>query len=79
MNWVTATSFLFDFAQGKVDNPYLVTFLIMTPIFGWYVFWYGSKNGYQKDMCMKEIGLSVQNMITLGQMVNIIGGIYMTI
>ena len=27
----------------KVDNPYLVNFLIETPIFAWYVIWCGSK------------------------------------
>ena len=40
----------------------------------------GSKNGHQKDMCLKEIGLRAQNMLTiLGSIVNIIGGTYMTI
>jgi hypothetical protein len=35
---------------------------------------FGSKNGYQKDMGLKEIGLHVQNMITiLGSIVNSIG------
>lgn len=29
----------------KVDNPYLVTFLIGTPILEQYVVWCGSKNG----------------------------------
>ena len=24
--------------------------------------WCGSQNGHQKDMCLKEIGVSVQNM-----------------
>jgi hypothetical protein len=41
----------------KVDDPYLVTFLIRTPIFELYVLWWGSKNGYQKDMSLREIGL----------------------
>ena len=37
--------------------------------------WRGSKNEYQKDMCLKEIGLYVQNMMTiLSILVNIIGG-----
>ena len=32
------------------------------------------KNGHQKDMCLNEIGLSVQNMLSiLGSIVNIIG------
>jgi hypothetical protein len=50
--------------MGKVDNPYLVKFLIMTPTLESYVIWSGSKNGYQKDMCSKEIGLRAQSMIT---------------
>ena len=34
----------------------------------------GSKNRHQKDMCLKEIGLTAQNMFTiLGSIVNIIG------
>ena len=34
----------------------------------------GCKNGHQKDMCLKEIGLHAQNMlIVLGSIVNIIG------
>ena len=41
---------------------------------------YGSKNGQQKDMCLKEIGLRAQVLITiLGSMVNTMGGAYMTI
>ena len=35
---------------------------------------FGSKNGYQKNVDLKEIGLHVQNMITiLGSIVNYIG------
>ena len=37
--------------------------------------WHGSKNIYRKDMCSKEIGLHVQNMISiLNPIVNVIGG-----
>jgi len=35
----------------------LFTHLKWTPIFEWCVVRYGSKNGHQKDMCCKEIGL----------------------
>ena len=36
--------------------------------------WYGSKNKCKKDMCLNEIGLRAQNMITsLGSIVNIFG------
>ena len=51
--------------QSKVDNPHSVTFLIEVPIFEWYMIWCGSKNGYQKDTCSKEIGLLAQNMINV--------------
>ena len=39
----------------KVDDPYSVTFLIRTPIFESYVVCWGSKNGYQKDMNLREL------------------------
>lgn len=59
----------------KVDNPYLVSFVIRTPIYKWYVIWCGFKNRYQKDVCSNEIGLHAQNWTTfLGSIVNIIGG-----
>ena len=51
------------FMRYKIDNSYLVTFLCQTPIFEWYVGRCGSKNGYQKDVCSKEIELHAQNMI----------------
>ena len=44
--------------------PNLITYLTCTPIFEWYVVWCGYKNEYKKDMCLKEIGLHAQNMIT---------------
>ena len=46
--------------SSKVDVPDSVTFLIRTPIFEWYVDWCGSKNGYQKGTCLKDIGLCAQ-------------------
>ena len=34
------------------------------------------KNGYQKNMCLKEIGLHTPNLLTiLGSIINIIGGL----
>ena len=48
------------FPCTKGDNPYLVTFLMRTSIFEWYVVWCDSKNRYQKDRCLKEIGLHAQ-------------------
>ena len=70
-----------NFGLGnKRDNPYLVTFLIKTPIFEWYVLWCGFKNILQKDMFPKNIALCVQNMITImNSTININGGTYMTI
>ena len=53
------------YLKPKVDNPYSVTCLIRTLIFELYVVWCASKNGYQKDMCLKEIGLHAQNMISI--------------
>ena len=58
----------------------LVPYLYHTPIFESYVVRCGSKNGYQKDVCVIEIGLRVKNLITiLGSKANMIGGNYMTI
>ena len=42
----------------KVDVPNSVTYLNRTPIFEWYVDKCGSKNGYQKNMCLQKYWLS---------------------
>lgn len=65
----------------KVDNPYSVTILNMIPIPKWYVVRCESKHRDPEDMCLKEIGLSVQIFRTiLGSIVSIvIEGAYMTI
>ena len=47
-SWVTVTNI------PKVVVHNLVTFLIRTPMFEWYVVWYGSKIGYKVDMCFRE-------------------------
>ena len=40
---------------------------------------YASTNEYQKDMCLKEIGLRAQNILTiLNLIINMIGGTYTT-
>ena len=55
--------------------PNLVTYCGWTLVCEWYVLWCGSKNGYQKCMYSKEIGLHTQNMtIIQGSIVNIIEG-----
>ena len=46
----------------KVDNPYPITFLTKTPsMFEWYVVWCGSKNEYQKDMCLKILSCMLKH------------------
>jgi hypothetical protein len=53
----------------------LVTYHDRTPTFEWYVIRCGSKNTQQKDLCVKGVGLHVQNMMIVGgSIVNIIGG-----
>ena len=48
--------------------------------FEWYMVRCGSKNGHQKDMCFKEIGLRAENiLIILASIVNIIAKNCMTI
>ena len=54
-------------------------FFVWTPLCVWYVVGCGSKNGYQKDAHLKEIGLRVQNMIiVMGSIINMFGETYMT-
>ena len=63
-----------------IEYSYSITFFIRTHAFDRYVVRCGSKNGFQKDMSLKEIGLGAQNTITiLESIVNIIVGTYMTI
>ena len=55
--------------------PNLVSFLHWEPFSEWYAVGCSSKNGYQKDVYLKEIGLHVQNVIIiLSSRINIIGG-----
>jgi len=49
----------------KKDVPNLHTYADWTPVFEWYVVKCGSRNGHQKDVCLKEIRLCVQSMITI--------------
>ena len=49
-----------------------VNYLNQTHVFEWYVGRCGSKNGYQEDICLKEIGLCAKNMINIiGSTLNI--------
>ena len=58
----------------KVDVPNSVTHFGWTPIFVWCVVRRDLKNWHQKDMCWKEIGLRVQNILAIpGSIVNKIG------
>ena len=45
--------------------PNSVTYLNRTPGCKWYMGRCGSQNGYQKDMCLNEMGLHAPNMITI--------------
>jgi hypothetical protein len=49
----------------RVDMPHSFTYFIYLASYGVNLVWCGSKNGYQKGMCLKEIGLCVQKMITI--------------
>ena len=46
---------------NKVFGPYVVTPLIWTPIYEWYMVTLAVKNGQQRDKCHDEIGLCAQN------------------
>ena len=59
----------------RVDMPNLVAYLNWTPILEWYVVKPGFVNKYQKDMCLKEIGLRSVYMTNIkGSIINVIGG-----
>lgn len=63
----------------KVDVCNANVAIMWTPIIEWFIVRCGSKNGYQKDMCLKVIGLCAHNILTiLGSIVYMIGGTYMT-
>ena len=65
--------------EHEVDEPKSNIAIIWTLIFEWYVIRCGFKNGHQKDMCFKELGLCVQNMPTvLNSTVNIVEEAYVT-
>jgi hypothetical protein len=48
-----------------VDNPYSITFLVRTPIFEWYVVWYGFKNKCQIDCVIKKLDKCAQYVMTI--------------
>ena len=63
--------------QVIVDVPNLNIAIIWIPVFEWYVDLrsISKKNGHQKDICLEEIGLHAQNMLSiLGSIVNTIEG-----
>ena len=47
--------------EDNSKQPNSITLLKWTPIFEWWVGRCGSKNGHQKDMCSKGIGIWSQN------------------
>ena len=60
--------------NNKVDMPNSIIYLNYTPIFGWYVVSFSSNKNFQKDTCLKEIGLRAQETITiLGSLIIVIG------
>ena len=64
----------------KLDVPNSVNYLNQIPIFEWYGVWFGSKNRYQIDMGLKEVGPHAQNVITMpGSITILIGETHMTI
>ena len=59
----------------NIDMPEPVASLNWTPNFEWYVVRGGFKNGFKKDVWLKEIGLHVQYMVAiLCSIVNMFGG-----
>ena len=63
-----------------MDVLHSVTKLNRTHMFERYVVWCNSKDGYQKDVDFEEIGLRVQNVITiLGLTIDVTGRAYVTI
>jgi hypothetical protein len=65
---------------NKVSRPDSDIYLNETPTFEWWVVRFRIKNGHQKEMCSKEIGLQAQNVLTiLSSIVNTIGGTYVTL
>ena len=64
----------------KVDNPYLITFLLKKIIFDSDL-WFGvAPRTDTKNTCLQEIGLHAHDMITfLGLVVNMFGATYTTI
>jgi hypothetical protein len=64
----------------KVDNPYLITFLLRKLIFDSDLCFGVAPRMDIKKTCLQEIGLRAQNMITfLGSVVNLFGESYTTI
>ena len=60
----------FSVAHTKVDVPRSATSINRTHLFELFVVRCGSKNGHQKNMCLKDIGLHAPNMLTfLGSIV----------
>ena len=49
----------------KVNGPNPIADLEWTPIFKWCVLRCGSKNGCQKNVCFKKIGLRVPNLLAI--------------
>ena len=56
----------YHYKSDNIDMPKSITnYLNQTPIFEWYVIRCGFRNGYQRDMCIKEINPCAQFIITI--------------
>ena len=64
MTVVQLADLMTELAKTKVHMQFLSGyFLHWTPTFGWCVIRNSSKNGYQNDMCWKDIELHAQMLI----------------
>ena len=51
--------------RTKVDVPNVDTYLNRTHVFEWYMAKCVSKNGYEKDTCLRKIGVCAQNVMII--------------
>ena len=50
---------------SKINMPNSITYLNLSPILEWCMATCEPKNGYQKGMWLKEIGLCAQNLLSI--------------
>ena len=54
-----------DHEAPKIDVSNSITHLNQTPMIEWYVFKCDCTSKHQKDMCLNEIGLHAQDVVTI--------------